>query len=90
MERNDPKLLKISGHRQNLAGGFDLESLPPDTLLNTEQAAKALGLKPSTLAVWRCTGRYGLRYIKCGRLPRYRAADLLTWLNDRSRLHSGE
>lgn len=83
MGPNSPKAPKV-------AGGFDLASLPPDALLTSEQAAAALGLRPSTLAVWRCSGRYGLRYVKCGRLPRYRAADLLDWLNSRARLHSGE
>jgi len=29
----------------HLAGGYNLEALPPDTLLDDEQAAAALGLK---------------------------------------------
>ena len=73
-----------------LAGGFNLAGLPADVLLDDTQAAAALGLKPATLSVWRCTGRYSLPYLKIGRLVRYRAGDLAAWLATRSRLHSGE
>jgi hypothetical protein len=74
----------------HLAGGFNLQALPPDTLLDDAQAAAALSLKPATLAVWRTTGRYNLPYLKIGRLVRYRAGDLAAWLDKRARLHSGQ
>jgi len=74
----------------HLAGGFNLADLPPDTLLDDAQAAAALGLKPSTLGVWRSTGRYALPYVKVGRLVRYTAGDLAAWLEKRARLHTGQ
>ena len=74
----------------HLAGGFNLAALAPDTLLNDEQAAAALSVKPGTLSVWRCTGRYNLPFVKVGRLVRYRAGDLAAWLDKRARLHSGQ
>lgn len=40
-------------------------------LLTAEQVSEILGVNPHTLAVWRCTGRYNLPYIKAGRLVRY-------------------
>ena len=67
----------------------DLRGLPPDTLLSPEQAAQALGLKPATLSIWRCTGRYNLRFVKAGRLIRYRAGDVVAWLDSRARVHTG-
>jgi len=69
---------------------FSLAEMPPDALLDHTQAAAALGVRPGTLSVWRCTGRYALPYLKVGRLVRYRAGDLLAWLETRARLHSGE
>jgi len=49
---------------------------PQDPLLNTDQAAVYLGVRPSTLENWRVTGRYNLPFVKIGRLPRYRRSDL--------------
>ncbi|WP_367025423.1 helix-turn-helix domain-containing protein [Methylococcus sp. ANG] len=69
---------------------FDLDALPDSTLLNDVQAAEAVGVKPTTLSVWRTTGRNNLPYIKCGRLVRYKAGDLKEWLARHSRTHSGE
>lgn len=53
-------------------------------LLTRIEAATYLGLKASTLATWACTRRYSLPHIKCGRLVRYRRADLDAWLRDRT------
>lgn len=52
-------------------------------LLTSEQAAAAIGVTASTLAVWRCTRRYPLAYIKAGRLIRYREIDVASFLNSR-------
>ena len=61
-----------------LALGFAPEK--PPLQLNDRDAAQVLGVKTSTLAVWRSTGRYQLRYIKVGRLIRYRVSDLADFL----------
>jgi excisionase family DNA binding protein len=53
-------------------------------LLNTEQAAAVLQVTPGTLMVWRCTKRYPLRFIRVGRLIRYRASDLEAFLAART------
>lgn len=53
--------------------------------LSEMQAAQMLGLAPGTLAVWRCTGRYRMPYIKCGRLIRYKADDLRKWADAQRR-----
>lgn len=68
----------------------DLTSLPRSALLDTATAAAALGLAPETLANWRVTGRYGLPFVRSGRLPRYRVGDLLDWLEQRTRTHTGQ
>lgn len=52
-------------------------------LLSTEEAAEYLGTKPHTLEIWRAVGRYGIPYIKVGRLVKYRRADLDAWLASR-------
>jgi hypothetical protein len=45
-----------------------------------EEAAAILGVKPTTLAMWRHRGK-GPRYIKIGRSCFYRERDIETWLD---------
>jgi hypothetical protein len=53
------------------------QSIPPaDPALDDKAAAAYLGVQPQTLAVWRCTGRYGLPFEKIGRCVRYRQSAL--------------
>ena len=65
-------------------------SVSPLELLTPEQAAERMGLRPQTLAVWRTTGRYGLPYIRAGRLIRYRPEDIDAFLNSRGQTHTGQ
>ena len=58
-----------------------------ERLLTAEQAAEILGIEPATLAVWRCTKRYALRYTKVGRLVKYRSEDIEAFIE--ARTHSG-
>ncbi len=54
-------------------------------LLDEKAAAQFLDNSPGTLSVWRSTGRYNLPFIKIGRNVRYRRADLVAWLEKRTR-----
>jgi len=54
-------------------------------LLDEKSAAAVLDISPGTLSVWRSTGRYSLPFLKVGRNVRYRHADLLAWLDKRTR-----
>ena len=56
----------------------------PSQLLQPNEVSAAIGVTTGTLSVWRSTGRYGLRYVKCGRLVRYRASDVLNFLEERT------
>jgi excisionase family DNA binding protein len=58
--------------------------LQPSALMTPAQAAAYMGVEVATLAVWRCTGRYALPYLKVGRLVRYRQSDLDAFLKVRS------
>lgn len=49
-------------------------------LLTAEEAAEILGVKPQTLAVWRCAKRYRLPYLKIGRTVRYRLDDVESFI----------
>ena len=55
-----------------------------EKLLTAEQAAEILGIEPATLAVWRCTKRYDLKWIKVGRLCKYRASDVQAFIDSRT------
>lgn len=54
-------------------------------LLDEQAAAALLTVAPGTLSVWRSVGRYNLPFIKIGRKVRYRRADLIAWLEKRTR-----
>lgn len=74
-----------------IVGGLpDLAQLSPTHLLDEAQAAAYLDLRPNTLSIWRCTGRYPLRFRKIGRKVRYAAGDLLAFLEARTFQHTGE
>jgi excisionase family DNA binding protein len=53
-------------------------------LWTRETAAAYLDLAPQTLAAWASTRRYPLRYVKVGRLVRYRKSDLDDFLAKRT------
>lgn len=63
---------------------FD-DSIP--ALLNTEQVAALLGIKPHTLAVARCDDGDGFKipYFKIGRSVRYRKTEVEAYLLERQR-----
>ena len=54
-----------------------LEDLPP--ILTPTQVSEVLGIARETLNVWRTRGR-GPKYIKVGRLVRYKAEDVLNFI----------
>ena len=60
------------------------QSATLNELLDEKQAAALLHVTPGTLAVWRSTGRYSLRFVKVGRNVRYRLSDLNAWLESRT------
>jgi hypothetical protein len=49
-------------------------------LLGPREAAKALDSTPGTLAVWRCTRRYPLKFTRIGRKVFYRAEDIQAFI----------
>ncbi len=59
-----------------------------DPLRTEDESAQYLGVKPTTLQIWRSTKRYPLPYIKVGRLVRYRQSALEAFLV--SRTHTAE
>lgn len=56
----------------------------PNELLTRKKTAQLMKLSEHTLAVWSCSGRYDLPYIKIGTSVRYRVADINAWLEARS------
>lgn len=53
-------------------------------LLNRNEAADYISVKPQTLSVWATTGRYNLPFIKVGRKVFYRREVLDQFLNART------
>ena len=45
-------------------------------LLSRIEAAAYLGVAKQTLAIWACSNRYDLPYVKIGKLVKYKRADL--------------
>jgi hypothetical protein len=58
-----------------------------DELLDNEQTAALLGIKPNTLEIWRCKGK-GPEFVKMGDTPqapvRYQRSVVLEWVAHRS------
>lgn len=61
-----------------------LKSKSLDPLFTPQEAADYIGGTVKTLAVWRCTGRYAISYLKVGRSVRYRKSSLDAWLESRT------
>ena len=55
-----------------------------DPLLNPIEAANYLGVTENTLSVWRCVGRYDIKFVKVGRLVKYRKSVLDAFLERRT------
>ncbi len=53
---------------------------PLEPLLSPTQVSVYTGVPTSTLAVWRCTGRFALPFFKVGRAVRYRREDVEAFL----------
>lgn len=53
-------------------------------LLNRNDAADYISVRPQTLSVWATTGRYSLPFIKVGRKVFYRREDLDNFLTNRT------
>jgi excisionase family DNA binding protein len=47
-----------------------------NTLMTIDEVTEVLKISKGTLAVWRCTGRYQLPYIKIGRRVMYDKQDI--------------
>lgn len=57
-------------------------------LLTSREVSEALKVTEATLADWRYRGR-GPRFVKLGRLVRYRTEDVHQWLSDSQRRNTG-
>ncbi len=65
-------------------------ALPTAGLMTREQAARYLGVRSQTLALWHSSQRYALPLVKVGRLCRYRQSDLDAWLESRTVRPAGD
>lgn len=55
-----------------------------ERLLTRKEAAKLLGVKEMTLAIWKTNNRYNLPVVKVGRLAKYRYSDLIAFIEKRT------
>jgi excisionase family DNA binding protein len=51
-----------------------------DKLLCTKEVSEILGISAGTLAVWRCTKKQKLSFIKVGKSVRYRIKDVMNYI----------
>ncbi|MBS1992704.1 MAG: helix-turn-helix domain-containing protein [Cyanobacteria bacterium SZAS LIN-3] len=63
--------------------GFGAASVHSE-LLSRAEAAAYLGVAKQTLAIWKCTKRYNLPFIKIGKLIKYKRSDLDQFIADNS------
>jgi predicted DNA-binding transcriptional regulator AlpA len=55
-----------------------------DPLNDSNETANQLRIAPETLAVWRCTKRYDLPWVKVGRRVFYRQSDIEAFIAKRT------
>ncbi|MFO7861005.1 MAG: helix-turn-helix domain-containing protein [Desulfosalsimonas sp.] len=55
----------------------------------TEQVSNLLGIQPNTLEIWRHRGT-GPKFIKMGRLVRYKSNDLEAWIDSQTRQNTSQ
>jgi hypothetical protein len=68
----------------------EISALPADALLRPADVSVWLGIRPQTLAVWRCTGRVGLPFVKLGtRAVRYEKGAVMDYLHAQDRSGAG-
>ena len=79
--------LKLESHNISALSRYEIvekiaraQSKNNDLMLNRREAAEFLSVKTATLAMWKYTKRYPLPYIKVGSHVRYRASDLMNFL----------
>lgn len=60
-----------------------MHTTDPDLLLSQQDVAPLLGLSTKTLEAWRVRGG-GPKFVRVGRLIRYRRRDIQDWLQART------
>ncbi|PJI48847.1 MAG: DNA-binding protein [Pseudomonas sp.] len=85
-----PHAATIAALKAEIAAQLGFDPNSPPVSVDDKQAAYVLDVKPTTLAVWRSTGRYNLPFLKVGRLVKYRLSDLAEFLARRTANHTGE
>lgn len=60
-----------------------------DQFLTAAQAADLLGIRPSTLAAWRCLRSDGPPFSKIGSAVRYQRSALIEWVQARTARSTG-
>ena len=82
---SEKNVLKDSNRVSSAVAGAGIRKL-----LDPKAAAEILGVTPETLAVWRSTRRYALRYTRIGRKIFYRPQDLEAFIEIRSATGTNE
>lgn len=65
---------------ENTISKKNTEVAEKEILLKPKEAADYIGFTAGTLAVWRCTGRHNLRFVKIGRTIFYPKSGLDAFL----------
>lgn len=85
--RNDPNFNEV---KRTICVSLGLDPERPPLTLTDKQVSQVLGVKTSTLSVWRSIGRYNLPFSKSGRLVRYPLDSLVVHYMSHVYNHTGE
>ena len=70
--------------RKNDLHNFSAPAPTISKLITPEEAADILGVKITTLSVWRCNRRYSLAWVKVGRLVMYKRESVQEFIEART------
>lgn len=82
----DGTLARVAEREATSASAIQTQT---DQFLTATQAADLLGIKPSTLAAWRCLRSDGPPFSKIGSAVRYRRGALIEWVQARTARSTG-
>ena len=87
---NTSHAANIEAIKAEILAQLNCDPQHPLAQIDDTRASFVLGVRATTMCVWRSTGRYNLPYIKVGRLVRYRISDLAEFIARRTACHTGE
>lgn len=75
---DNAKSKDIDVNQKSIKSMWRFDQSSPSFLITPHKVSSILGVTTQTLAAWRCTGKYNLKFVKIGSKVMYRLEDVET------------